>query len=261
MIQNRAFQYSKAFPVSTAHYFPINGASLSIQNLSQPLSKALPASMRVAAGGNSTGYNTGKIGFENEGYWGIGVSQQKYTGSFWVKGSYEGSFTASLQSNLTDEVFASVEIESKSVSNEWVEHTFELEPEKTAPNSNNTLAITFDAADAKDGHLDFNLISLFPPTYKNRKNGLRVDLAEALAEMNPSFLRFPGGNMLEGLTNDTYWDWKDTLGPLKERPGFQGVWKYQQTHGLGIMEYLEWAEDMNLQIGKCSPGLSSLCSF
>jgi alpha-N-arabinofuranosidase len=54
--------------------------------------------------------------------------------------------------------------------------------------------------------------------------------------------------MLEGLTNDTHWDWKDSLGPLKDRPGFQGVWGYQQTHGLGMMEYLEWAEDMDLQI-------------
>ncbi|KAF2448271.1 glycoside hydrolase family 51 protein [Karstenula rhodostoma CBS 690.94] len=246
LIQNRAFQYSRSFPVSTAHYFPINGASLSIQNLSEPLSKALPASLRV--GGRSSGYSTGKIGFENEGYWGIGVSQQKYTGSFWVKGAYEGSFTASLQSNLTDDVFGSVEIKSKAVDGEWVEHEFELVPEKDAPNSNNTFAVTFDAAGTKKGYLDFNLISLFPPTYKNRKNGLRVDLAEALAEMNAHFLRFPGGNMLEGLTNDTYWDWKDTLGPLKERPGFQGVWGYQQTHGLGIMEYLEWAEDMDLQI-------------
>ncbi|KAJ4298197.1 hypothetical protein N0V90_006096 [Kalmusia sp. IMI 367209] len=244
LIQNRAFQYSKSFPVSTAHYFPINGASLSIQNLSTPLSKALPASMHVAAGSNSTG----KIGFKNEGYWGIGVSQQKYTGSFWVKGSYEGSFTASLQSNLTDEVFGSVEVVSKAVEDEWTEHEFELVPEKDAPSSNNTFAITFDAAGTKDGSLDFNLISLFPPTFKNRKNGLRLDIAEALAEMNPHFLRFPGGNMLEGLTNDTHWDWKDTLGPLKDRPGFQGVWGYQQTHGLGIMEYLEWAEDMDLQI-------------
>lgn len=63
-------------------------------------------------------------------------------------------------------------------------------------------------------------------------------------------LRFPGGNMLEGDTNGTYWDWKDTLGPLKDRPGFPGVWGYQQTHGLGIVEYLEWAEDMNLEVGK-----------
>jgi alpha-N-arabinofuranosidase len=204
--------------------------------------------MRV--GSNRTGYSTGDIGFKNEGYWGMGVSQQKYTGSFWVKGAYEGSFTASLQSNLTDDVFGSVEIESKAVDGEWVEHAFELVPEKDAPNSNNTFAVTFDAAGTKDGYLDFNLISLFPPTYKNRKNGLRVDLAEALADMNPRILRFPGGNMLEGLTNDTHWDWKDTLGPLKDRPGFQGVWGYQQTHGLGIMEYLEWAEDMDLEIGK-----------
>jgi alpha-N-arabinofuranosidase len=99
LIQNRAFQYSRAFPVSTAHYLPINGASLSINNGTEPLSKALPASMKVAVG-NST---VGKIGFENEGYWGIDVRTHKYTGSFWVKGAYTGVFTASLQSNLTDD--------------------------------------------------------------------------------------------------------------------------------------------------------------
>lgn len=65
-----------------------------------------------------------------------------------------------------------------------------------------------------------------------------------------SLLRFPGGNMLEGSTNKTWWDWKDTLGPLRYRKGFEGVWDYQQTHGLGLMEYLEWAEDMKLEIGK-----------
>ncbi|KAF2225623.1 glycoside hydrolase superfamily [Elsinoe ampelina] len=241
LVQNRAFQFSRAFPVSTAHYFPINAANLSIQFLEAPLSEALPASMRVSATATN---GTGKIGFKNEGYWGMDIRPQTYTGSFWVKGAYEGSFTAAIQSNLTDEVFASVEVESKSVEDEWTEHTFELVPEAVAPNSNNTLAITFDAT----ASLDFNLISLFPPTYKNRKNGLRVDIAQALADMNPTFLRFPGGNMLEGLENTTYWDWKDTLGPLKERPGFQGVWGYQQTHGLGMLEYLEWAEDMGLQI-------------
>lgn len=243
LIQNRAFQGSRRFNVSTDHYFPINNAGLSIQMLDEPLSEALPASMRVAAANS-----TGKIGFKNDGYWGMDVRQQQYTGSFWVKGAYNGSFTASLESNLTSDVFGSVEVPSMSVADEWTEHTFELVPEKDAPNSNNTFSITFDPQGAPSAGLDFNLISLFPPTYKDRKNGLRVDIAEALADMNPHFLRFPGGNMLEGLTSDTYWDWKDTLGPLKERPGFQGVWGYQQTHGLGMMEYLEWAEDMNLQI-------------
>ena len=110
------------------------------------------------------------------------VRQQKYTGSFWVKGAYNGSFTASLESNLTSDVFGSIEVPSKSVADSWTEHAFELVPEKDASNSNNTFSITFDAA---AGPLDFNLISLFPPTYKNRKNGLRVDIAEALADMNP----------------------------------------------------------------------------
>lgn len=180
MIQNRAFQFSKQFPVSTAHYFPVNGAEFSIQNLSVPLSKALPASLRVAARNS-----TGNVGFKNDGYWGMDVRQQKYTGSFWVKGAYNGSFTASLESNLTSDVFGSVEVPSKSVANEWTEHTFELVPEKDAPNSNNTFSITFDARKTSSGALDFNLISLFPPTYKNRKNGLRVDIAQALADMNP----------------------------------------------------------------------------
>lgn len=75
------------------------------------------------------------------------VKQQPYSGTFWVKGKYHGQFTASLQSNLTDAVFGSAKVESKcTTDNEWAEHTYELIPTKDAPNSNNTLAITFDAA-------------------------------------------------------------------------------------------------------------------
>jgi alpha-N-arabinofuranosidase len=182
LIQNRAFQYSGNFTVSTAHYFPVNGASLTIQNLTQPLSANLPASMRVAAG---NGTSTGRIGFKNDGYFGMDVRPQTYTGSFWVKGAYNGTFTASLQSNLTNDSFGSVEVVSHAVANDWTEHVFELVPTVAAPSSNNTFSITFDASRAAGGALDFNLISLFPPTYKNRKNGLRIDLAEALADMNP----------------------------------------------------------------------------
>jgi len=142
LIQNRAFQYSDAFPVNTDHYQSINGASLSIQFLAQPLSDALPASMRVSAANGS-----GPVGFENEGYWGMDVkAAQEYTGSFWVKGAYKGSFTAAFKSNLTDDVFGSVEIASKAVANDWTEHEFVLQPEKDAPSSNNTFAVTFDPA-------------------------------------------------------------------------------------------------------------------
>lgn len=94
----------------------------------------------------ATGTGNGIVGFANAGYWGIDVKVQKYTGSFYVKGSYTGAFTVSLQSNLTKEVFASTQISSKSTPNQWVQHEFTLTPEKAAPNVNNTFTITFDSS-------------------------------------------------------------------------------------------------------------------
>ncbi|KAB5542523.1 glycoside hydrolase superfamily [Coniochaeta sp. 2T2.1] len=242
LIQNRAFQGSEQFPSSLTGWIPVNRAALSLQKLATPLSWALPYSMNVAAGSSS-----GKVGFANTGYWGMDVKVQKYTGSFYVKGSYEGSFTASLQSNLTGETFGSVDVVSQSVAGEWTQHNFTLVPTKAAQNSNNTFAITFDPAGVKDGSLDFNLISLFPPTYKNRPNGLRPDLMEAFAELNGKFLRLPGGNMLEGNTQTSWWKWNETIGPLKDRPGMPNVWNYQITYGLGLVEYMEWCEDLGLE--------------
>ncbi|KAK8045498.1 alpha-N-arabinofuranosidase A [Apiospora rasikravindrae] len=249
LIRNRAFQSSSIFNSTLEGWTPVNGAALSLKDLDEPLSKALKTSMNVAVGTSSSKRNgSGQVGFSNDGYWGMDVKIKPYTGSFWVKGEYEGSFTASLRSNLTGEVFGSTEIAAKTSGSEWVEHEFKLTPTKDAPNSNNTFSLTFDAAGVKDGSLDFNLISLFPPTYKGRKNGLRIDLAEAIEGFHPTLLRIPGGNMLEGNNSNAWWDWKNTLGPLKDRPGFSGVWGYQQSNGLGLMEYLWLAEDMDLEI-------------
>ncbi|KAI2616196.1 glycoside hydrolase family 51 protein [Hypomontagnella submonticulosa] len=244
LIRNRAFQISDRFPATLDAWHSVNGAKLSLNNLSQPLSDVLITSMNVAATKNQ-----GEVGFRNDGYWGMNVkAKQNYSGSFWVKGAYSGQFTASLQSSVTGETFGSVKVKSRSSSDQWTEHNFELRPSKDAPNANNTFVLTFEAWGATEGSLDFNLISLFPPTFKGRKNGMRVDIAEALEQLHPTLFRIPGGNMLEGLTNRSWWDWKDTLGPLKNRPGFSGVWGYQQTNGLGLMEYLEFAEDLGMEL-------------
>ncbi|CAI4214744.1 unnamed protein product [Parascedosporium putredinis] len=223
LIRNRAFQYGKRFPVSLDGWSPVNEASLKLNRLDDPLSEQLPVSLSVAVGDAE-----GPVGFSNDGYWGIDVKKQKYTGSFWVRGAYEGAFTASLRSALNDDVFGSVEIESKSVSDDWVEHEVELIPDTDAPNTNNTFTVTFDPA--------------------GRKNGLRLDIAEALEGLHPTFFRFPGGNMLEGDDIDNWWDWKDSLGPLRYRKGFQNTWGYEMTNGLGLMEYLLWAEDMGMEM-------------
>lgn len=184
MIRNRAFQGSTEFPTSLAGWQPMGDAQLSIKNLSTPLSKQLPSSMNVKAS-----HGRGKsdsVGFANSGWWGFDVRRQEYRGSFYVKGQYDGVFTASFQSALgKNETYATTKIRSKAQKNKWIQHEFTLAPRRDAPNSNNTFAITFDPKGVKGDGLDFNLISLFPPTYKGRKNGLRVDLMEAFEALNP----------------------------------------------------------------------------
>jgi alpha-N-arabinofuranosidase len=78
-------------------------------------------------------------------------------------------------------------------------------------------------------------------------NGNRVDLMEKLAAMHPAFLRFPGGNYLEGDHISERYDWKKTIGPLVDRPTHPSPWKYHSSDGLGLLEFLEWCEDLKMQ--------------
>jgi alpha-L-arabinofuranosidase len=90
------------------------------------------------------------------------------------------------------------------------------------------------------------VVSVFPPTYRNRTNGLRPDLVELLKQMRPKIFRFPGGNYIEGVTIDTRWDWKKTIGPVWERPGHQNsAWGYWSDDGLGLLEFLQLTEDLD----------------
>ena len=77
------------------------------------------------------------------------------------------------------------------------------------------------------GTLWLNQVSLFPPTYHNRPNGNRVDLMQKMADLNPGFLRLPGGNYLEGNTIDQRFEWKNTVGPIQQRPGHESPWGYR----------------------------------
>ena len=97
-----------------------------------------------------------------------------------------------------------------------------------------------------NGHLDIDVVSLFPYTWKNRRNGLRPDLAQLLADTRPAFLRFPGGCYVEGEGSyDNAFQWKKTIGPIEERPGhYNQNWRYWSTDGLGFDEYLQMSEDL-----------------
>jgi alpha-L-arabinofuranosidase len=128
---------------------------------------------------------------------GIEVKPQTYTGSFYVRGADKGQFTASFRSTTSGKTLAVTNITSNSVADSWTQHNFTLNPTTDSSDVNNTLSIFYDST-GSSGPLNFNLISLFPPTYKSRPNGIRVDLMEALKGLAPSFLRFPRGNNLEG---------------------------------------------------------------
>jgi alpha-N-arabinofuranosidase len=185
LIQNRAFQGSTEYPSTLSPWVAVGGAVLTLQNTTVPLSSALPISVNVASSSTN-----GAIGLSNPGWWGIDVKPQTYTGSFWALGSYEGKFTVKLQSSSSSQVFASLDIPSQCQSGKWVEHTFQLQPHVAAPDVANNFIIEFQAGSS----INFNLISLFPPTYNNRPNGNRIELMEALKALNPSLLRMPGGN-------------------------------------------------------------------
>lgn len=168
-----------------------------------------------------------------------------YSGSFYSLGTYSGNFTASLVSDITNQTLASVTIASSSVTSTWTQHTYELQPSADAANSNNSFLLTYEAISGDV--LNFDLISLFPPTYKGTPNGNREDLMEALAGLNAKYFRIPGGNNLEGESAGLQWNWTKTLGNLTERPGRYGDWGYENTDGLGLIEYLLWCQDLELE--------------
>lgn len=220
-------------------------------DLLHPLSDALQVALQVDVPLDATG----KVGIQNDGWWGINVSPQNYDASFYAQA--DGArfnwtlkeFEVSLRSALEDKTWCStkIPIEQRLQPYEYSYFNVSLPCEVQAPNINNTFAITFDAREAAGQTLYFDLISLFPETYKGRKNGLRKDLAERLADMKPKFLRFPGGNNLEGYSVQRRWKWWKTIGDLKDRPGRPGDWTYYNTDGLGLLEYLEWCEDMDME--------------
>ncbi|RPB01150.1 alpha-L-arabinofuranosidase A [Choiromyces venosus 120613-1] len=247
LVKNRAFQGQSGSPTPDLDaYRAVGAASISIDT-ANPLSSALPHVMRVTP---TDATITEQVGYLNTGYWGISVKPVVYTGSFYVKGAYSGTFTVSLRSDDGATVFAQKQIRSNSKADQWTKHGFTLNPSVAAPNVKNVFQVTYQPSKATGGSLLFSLTTLFPPTYHNRNNGLRVDIAQKLEAMKPRFLRW-GGNNLEGNYLPYRWKWNETIGPLINRPGRQGTWSYENTDGLGLIEYMQvrrtWCDDMGLE--------------
>lgn len=98
------------------------------------------------------------------------------------------------------------------------------------------------------GEINLDMISLFPQkTFRNRKNGLRADLAQTIADIHPRFVRFPGGCVSHGDGLENIYRWKNTVGPLESRKPQRNLWGYHQSVGLGYFEYFQFCEDIGAQ--------------
>ena len=154
----------------------IGGAILSLDRL-HPLSDALPTAMQVSIPINATG----EVGFLNYGWWGMNVSPQMYNASFYMladgptDAAHLKGVDVSLRSNLTNDIWISNHISIQSLSAfSYTQFSSALINNVTAPNSNNTFAITFNASEVAGSTFYFDLISLFPETYNGRPNVITI---------------------------------------------------------------------------------------
>jgi alpha-L-arabinofuranosidase len=206
---------------------------------SQPFNDAIATSLKLI--------NTaGTVGVANEGFWGIPVRPNtRYRASFYAKAApgFTGPLTVAITTNDGVNVEATAQVAH--VTSEWKKYEATLTTGRGAKaSSENRLVISM----SNPGTVWFSMVSLFPPTFANRPNGNRPDIMQLMADMHPAFLRLPGGNYLEGNTVATRFEWKKTIGDIAQRPGhMDDAWRYWSADGMGLLEFLEWCEDLHME--------------
>jgi alpha-N-arabinofuranosidase len=243
LVRNRVFKDDSKTPV---HWSVVQdaggGAEIALDEGHPVPATALTTSLRLDAAHAGQGH---RVGIANAGYWGIPVKPStSYRASFYAKTAGAGGVPLTVSIEGTDGRTVYAQAEGGRINGEWKRYSVTL---TTAANVKPTAAARLVIATESPGTVWFNQVSLFPPTYKDRPNGNRADLMQKLVDMKPGFLRFPGGNYLEGETVATRFKWKETIGPIEQRPGHRGTWGYRSSDGMGLLEFLEWCEDMKAE--------------
>ncbi len=204
-----------------------------------------------------TSTSSGSVALANRGYWGIGLrNDTTYKVSFWArKGqNFAGTLRARLESN-DGNIYA--ESEEFSPGDNWRHFTCDLTTKGVAGiTADNRFAIYASTT----GDVYFDVTTVMPPTWKQRPNGLRPDLAEKLAALKLKYIQFPGGCTAESSDMNTCWNWKNSIGPLEQRPGStRNRWYYKNNLFFGLDEYLQLCEDLGAEpVYVCSAGISEV---
>lgn len=253
LINNRSFEFGSwhgTYSTFSDYFYAwhivgdIEGVLTHKQGTESPIHPNNPYYLQVNV--ESAGHG---IGIANEGFEGIAIKEnENYNFSMFVRNvNYSSDITIRLES-ASGEVFAQKLIKNDQLSNEWSKVSFVLTPTQTSDEAR--LTVLFN----HEGILDLDMISLFPEeTFNGRVNGLRKDLAQMLKDINPGFIRFPGGCIVEGFYLDNAYNWKDTVGPVEQRKMNWNRWEggqdyaYNQSYGLGFYEYFLLAEDLGAE--------------
>ena len=246
LVQNRSFEYYPVLGWSGA------GKSLTITTAWEPVSRGGRNSeimIRIGQPLNLRNPHYGVVrltGSSGE----AGVANTGYDGGIPVKAgeTYNGSLQIRLLHGKISPIRVAIEKpdgtllasqELPAPDGEWKKQEFTLAPKETEPKAR--LVITSASA----GVFALDMVSLFPQdSFKGRKNGMRKDLAQAISDLKPRFIRFPGGCIVHGAGLDNAYRWKETVGPVEQRRPKRNLWGYHQTYGLGYFEYFQFCEDI-----------------
>ncbi|MFC7922391.1 alpha-L-arabinofuranosidase C-terminal domain-containing protein [Streptomyces cinereoruber] len=271
LVQNRSFEYG---PVDNRSYTPLTSwqhtasggatGTLQVVDDDQRLNERNRNHLRLNLAG--TGGGAGRFGITNSGY-GAGMSLKdgaRYDFSVWARTDNPTGTRLTTELRTADGGVLSAPVDITVRGDRWTKYTATLVSEVTT--TTGRLSVT--AADS--GTLRLDMVSLFPrDTYKGRKNGLRKDLARKIAALDPGFLRFPGGCLVNTGSHHAYeapdWErrrsyqWKDTIGPVEQRAVNANFWGYHQSYGLGYYEYFQFAEDIGAMPLPVVPALVTGC--
>ena len=211
----------------------VEGGKAEVVLAEHPLHVNTPHALRLTVDGKAT--------LVNEGYWGVAAKKgEKYDLRFYLNTNSSEQVVAMLR-NENGANAGETTLTTKG-DGQWNEYTATITATETF--SKGTFALCFNGKD--EVFVDY--VSLFPQaTFKNRKNGLRKDIAETLAAQHPQFMRWPGGCIVEGACYENRVRWKETLGDPMTRRGEWDLWGYRSTYGLGYHEFLQFCEDLGMK--------------
>lgn len=249
LVQNRSFEYfavpdgggqnGQAYqPLSAWEKIECGGSvcELAVEN-ARPLNANNPNYLEIRIAKNG-----GAAGVGNSGFDGIRIDAgARYDISIYARtAGWSGDAVVTAALELPGGTVAG-STTIKGLGGDWKKLESVITADKSADNARLVVTTT------GKGTLALDMVSLFPQdTWNGRKNGLRKDLVQAIQELNPKFLRFPGGCIAHGHGLANAYRWKDSVGDVAGRKPNWNRWGYHQTYGLGYFEYFQLCADLGM---------------